>query len=232
MKGKVVARDLILSLGGAGALLLIFIVLSQSISAKWLQAFDQHVGGYIQDQRGDTWTPVAKFFTFMGSGSTEFILFFLVAGLLYFKLKHKWETLVLFVGVLGAWLLNSGLKDLIKRDRPSAEHWLVEVDSFSFPSGHAMVSILFYGLLAYLLWVNVRHTWRAAWLIPPVAVLVIMCIGLSRIYLGVHYPSDVLAGYMAGGLGLMGCMYAIRTIRSRRIMASSKKGKYTFLENM
>ncbi|CAN7263918.1 phosphatase PAP2 family protein [Paenibacillus sp. LjRoot56] len=232
MKGKVVARDLSWSLGGAGALLLIFIVLSQSISAKWLQAFDQHVGGYIQEQRGDTSTSVAKFFTFMGSGSTEFILFFLVAGLLYFKFKHRWETLVLFVGVLGAWLLNSGLKDLIKRDRPSAEVWLIEVDSFSFPSGHAMVSILFYGLLAYLLWVNVRQTWRAAWLIPPIAVLVILCIGLSRIYLGVHYPSDVLAGYTAGGLGLIGCMHAIRTIRRRRVMTSTPKGKTTFLENM
>lgn len=206
MKGKVVARHGIWRTGGAGGLLLIFIVLSQSISAKWLQAFDQHVGGYIQGHRNYTWTPVAKLFTFMGSGSTEFILFFLVAGLLYFKLKHKWETLVLFFGVLGAWLLNSGLKELIKRDRPSAEGWLVEVDSFSFPSGHAMVSILFYGLLAYLLWVNVRQTWRAAWLIPSVAVLVILCIGLSRIYLGVHYPSDVLAGYTAGGLGLIGCM--------------------------
>jgi undecaprenyl-diphosphatase len=233
MKGKVVVRDLSWSLGGAGALLLIFIVLSQSISAKWLQAFDQHVGGYIQEQRGDLWTSIAKFFTFLGSGSTEFILFFLVAGLLYFKFKHRWETLVLFVGVLGAWLLNSGLKDLIKRDRPSAEAWLVEVDSFSFPSGHAMVSILFYGLLAYLLWVNVRQTWRAAWLIPPVAVLVILCIGLSRIYLGVHYPSDVLAGYTAGGLGLIGCMHAIRTIRRRRrVMTSTLKGKSTFSENM
>lgn len=232
MKGKVGVSHGMWRTGGAGALLLIFIVLSQSISAKWLQTFDQHVGGYIQDQRGDTWTPVAKFFTFMGSGSTEFILFFIVAGLLYFKFKHKWETLVLFVGVLGAWLLNSGLKDLIKRDRPSAERWLVEVDSFSFPSGHAMVSILFYGLLAYLLWVNVRQTWRAAWLIPPVAVLVILCIGLSRIYLGVHYPSDVLAGYTAGGLGLIGCMYAIRTIRRRRAMTSTQKGKSTFSENM
>ncbi len=232
MKGKVVASDLIWSIGGAGALLLIFIVLSQSFSAKWLQAFDQHVGGYIQEMRGDLWTSVAKVFTFMGSGSTEFILFFLVAGLLYFKFKHKWETLVLFFGVLGAWLLNTGLKKLVERDRPSAEGWLVEVDGFSFPSGHAMVSILFYGLLAYLLWVNVRQSWRAAWLIPTFAILVILCIGLSRIYLGVHYPSDVVAGYTAGGLGLIGCMHAISTIRRRKVMRSTKKGKFTILENM
>ncbi|OAS20632.1 phosphatase PAP2 family protein [Paenibacillus oryzisoli] len=232
MKGKVVARDGIWRLVGAGALLLIFIVISQNISATWVQAFDQHVGGYIQEQRGPFWTPVAKFFTFMGSGATEFILYFLVAGLLYVKYKMKWETLVIFVGVLGAWLLNSGLKELFERDRPSPEGWLVEVDSFSFPSGHAMVSILFYGLLTYLLWVNVWQTWRVAWGIPLIGAIVILCIGLSRIYLGVHYSSDVLAGYMAGGLVLMGCMQAIRMIRRRRMITSSHKGKYTFFENM
>lgn len=211
MKGNVV-----LSLGGAGALLLIFLVLSQSLSANWLHAFDQDVSGYIQDWRADQWTAVAKVFTFMGSGSTEFILFFLIAILLLFIFKHRWETLVLFVGVLGAWGLNTWLKGIFERERPSAEGWLTQVDGFSFPSGHSMVSILFYGLLAYLLWVNVRHTWKATWLVLVVAVVLVVCIGLSRIYLGVHYPSDVLAGYSAGGIGLIGCMYAIRTIRSRR----------------
>lgn len=222
-KGKVIARDMVWSFGGAGGLLLIFIVLSQSFSAQWLQAFDRHVGGYIQDQRGDLWTAIAKVFTFMGSGLAEFILFFLVAALLIFKFKHKWETLVLFLGVLGAWLLNVALKKLVERDRPSTEGWLVEVDGFSFPSGHAMVSILFYGLLGYLLWVNVRQSWNAAWLIPALAALVILSIGLSRIYLGVHYPSDVIAGYMAGGIALIGCVHAIQYIRRRKRVQSTAK---------
>ncbi|MDR6552082.1 phosphatase PAP2 family protein [Paenibacillus qinlingensis] len=222
MKGKVVVRDMAWSFGGAGALLLIFIVLSQSFSAKWLQDFDQYVGGYIQEQRGDLLTAIAKVFTFMGSGSTEFILFFLVAALLIFKYKHRLETLVLFLGVLGAWGLNTGLKGLIERDRPSSDGWLVEVDGFSFPSGHAMVSLLFYGLLAYLLWVNVRQTWKSAWWIPTVAGFVILCIGVSRIYLGVHYPSDVLAGYMAGGIALLGCTHALRSIRSRKARTTGR----------
>lgn len=216
MQGKVVPRNGIWRLGGAGALLLIFIGLSQSITATWVQALDHHVGGYIQERRGDLWTPVAKFFTFLGSGATEFILYFLVAGLLYVKFKMKWEPLVLFVGVLGAWLLNSGLKELFERDRPSPEGWLVEVDSFSFPSGHAMVSMLFYGLVGYLFWINLRHVWKQAWLIPPTTALVIICIGLSRVYLGVHYASDILAGFVAGGALLTGCMIGVHTIRYRR----------------
>lgn len=224
MKGNVVW-----SLGAAGALLLIFLVLSQSLSADWLHVFDQDVSEYIQDWRADQWTAIAKVFTFMGSGSTEFILFFLIAILLLFKFKHRWETLVLFVGVLGAWGLNTWLKGIFERERPSVEGWLTQVDGFSFPSGHSMVSILFYGLLAYLLWVNVRQTWKAAWLVPVIAVLLVVCIGLSRIYLGVHYPSDVLAGYSAGGIGLIGCMHAIRTIRSRRA-ASMESGHGRFVD--
>ncbi|MNF79928.1 undecaprenyl pyrophosphate phosphatase [compost metagenome] len=216
MKGNVVARDMVWSFGGAGALLLIFVVLSQSLTANWVHIFDQHVSEYIQAQRGDLWTVIAKVFAFMGSGETEFILFFVIGAILIFKFKHKWETLVFFLGVLGAWLLNTVLKKLIERDRPSAEGWLVEVDGFSFPSGHAMVSILFYGLLAYIVWVNVRQSWRAAWVIPALAAFVILCIGLSRIYLGVHYPSDVLAGYTVGAVVLMGCMHAVKTIRKRK----------------
>jgi undecaprenyl-diphosphatase len=212
----VVVRDMVWSLGAAGALLLVFLVLSQSLSSDWLHAFDRDVSGYVQGWRADSWTAVAKVFTFMGSGSTEFILFFLIAALLLFKFKHRGETLVLFVGVLGTWGLNTWLKGLFERDRPAAEGWLAQVDGFSFPSGHSMVSILFYGLLAYLLWVNVRQMWKAAWLVPVVAVVIVGCIGLSRIYLGVHYPSDVLAGYSAGGVVLIGGMHAIRTIRLKR----------------
>ncbi|WNR43993.1 phosphatase PAP2 family protein [Paenibacillus roseipurpureus] len=216
MKGKGLVKDMMWSIGAAGTLLLAFIVLSRSLTASWLDQFDQHVGVFIRDQRADAWTSVAKVFTFLGSGSTEFILFFLVGGILIFKFKHKWETLVLFVGVLGAWLMNTALKGIFERDRPAADGWLIEEDGFSFPSGHSMVSILFYGLLAYLLWVNMRRIWKAAWLVPVIGIVIIVCIGLSRIYLGVHYPSDVVAGYLAGGIGLIGCTHAVRRIRHRQ----------------
>ncbi|MFC5446965.1 phosphatase PAP2 family protein [Paenibacillus aestuarii] len=75
-----------------------------------------------------------------------------------------------------------------------------------------MVSSLFYGLVGYLLWINLRRRWRWTWLIPVITALIVLCIGLSRIYLGVHYPSDVLAGFAAGTAVWTGCVMGVHTI--------------------
>lgn len=216
MQGKSLYKDLFWGFGAACVLLIGFVLLSQSLSSSWLKEFDESVGSAVRSLRSDAVTPVALFFTIMGKAITEFIVFVVVALILLIKFKHKWETLVLLIGVLIAWGLNQLLKDLFQRDRPTGMR-LIEEDSFSFPSGHAMVSILFYGLIGYLLWVNVRKIWKAAWLIPVATIVVVVCIGLSRIYLGVHYPSDVLAGFAAGGAGLIGCILAIHRIWTRKI---------------
>ncbi|NOU76943.1 phosphatase PAP2 family protein [Paenibacillus sp. LMG 31458] len=216
MQGKSLYKDLFWGFGAACVLLMGFVLLSQSLSSSWLKEFDESIGSAVRTLRSDAVTPVALFFTIMGKAITEFIVFVVVALILLIKFKHKWETLILLIGVLTAWGLNQLLKDLFQRDRPVGM-WLIEENGFSFPSGHAMVSSLFYGLIGYLLWVNVRKIWKAAWLIPVVTIVVVVCIGLSRIYLGVHYPSDVLAGFAAGGAGLIGCIMAIHRIRTRKI---------------
>ena len=216
MQGKSLYKDLFWGFGAACVLLIGFVLMSQSLSSSWLKEFDESIGSAVRSMRSDAVTPVALFFTLMGNAITEFIVFVVVALILLIKFKHKWETLVLLIGVLTAWGLNQLFKDLFQRERPAGMR-LIEEDSFSFPSGHAMVSILFYGLIGYLLWVNVRRIWKAAWLIPVVTIVVVVCIGLSRIYLGVHYPSDVLAGFAAGGGGLIGCIMAIHRIRTRKI---------------
>jgi undecaprenyl-diphosphatase len=216
MQGKSLYKDLFWGFGTACVLLIGFVLFSQSLSSSWLKEFDENIGSAVRSLRSDAVTPVALYFTIMGKAITEFIVFVVVALILLIKFKHKWETLVLLIGVLTAWGLNQLLKDLFQRDRPTGMR-LIEENSFSFPSGHAMVSILFYGLIGYLLWVNVRKIWKAAWLIPVVTIVVVVCIGLSRIYLGVHYPSDVLAGFAAGGAGLIGCIMAIHRIRTRKI---------------
>lgn len=222
MKGKPLFKDLFWGFGAACVLLIGFVVLSQSLSSGWLKEFDETIGSAVQSLRSDSMTPVAKFFTLLGNGITEFILFFVTALILLFKFKHKWETLVLFIGVLTAWGMNTLLKNLFERDRPAGT-WLIEEKGFSFPSGHAMVSSLFYGLIGYLLWVNVRRIWKAAWLIPVITIVVVVCIGGSRIYLGVHNPSDVLSGFAAGGAGLIGCIMAIHRIRTRRTARSIQR---------
>ncbi|MED2972647.1 phosphatase PAP2 family protein [Fictibacillus sp. B-59209] len=92
---------------------------------------------------------------------------------------------------------NAFLKGIYERKRPSL-HRLVDIGGYSFPSGHAMISIGFFGLLFYLLVRQAKHSWVRHLLTVGGCVYIVL-VGLSRVYLGVHYPSDVLAGFLAGG---------------------------------
>jgi len=218
---KKLYMELAVSFAVALVLLVGFIAVSQNLQAAWVDALDRTVGEAVRGLRSDGLTPAAKFFTALGTSKVEGSVCLLIALLLLFRLKYRWETLILIVGVLGTWGLNTLLKSVFERDRPELALRLVEETGFSFPSGHSMVSLLFYGLTGYLLWYEVRGSWRAAWLIPLATALVVACIGCSRIYLGVHYPSDVLAGFAAGGACLAGCIMAVRAVRHRR---AAKRG--------
>ncbi|MDX5444225.1 MAG: phosphatase PAP2 family protein, partial [Hymenobacteraceae bacterium] len=110
--------------------------------------------------------------------------------------KHRWYTLKVPVVALGSITLNLILKNIFDRPRPVIPH-LVEASGLSFPSGHSMVAASFYGLLIYLVWVNVKNK-LLKWAISLLLLLFIILIGFSRIYLHVHYATDVVAGLAAG----------------------------------
>lgn len=138
-----------------------------------------------------------KLFSFLGSevliaGAT----FVLVVSL--FK-KHKHEAFFLSSVVIATSLVNSILKNWIQRDRPQYFPLVME-NGYSFPSGHAMNSFVFYVTLAYLFFYFTKNR-KLSFLVLFMAIAIVIMIGVSRIYLGVHYPSDVIAGYL-GGLGL------------------------------
>ncbi|RTE11169.1 phosphatase PAP2 family protein [Paenibacillus whitsoniae] len=200
---------------GAVVLLAIgFIVLAAGLSADWLHQFDVRIGSAVHSVRNEGLTSVAEGVTMLGKSVTDAIVFVIVALVLLLKWKQRGETLVLLIGTVAAWALNTWLKGIFERARPL--DFLVVEDGFSFPSGHAMVSSFFYGLVGYLIWINVRDKWRFAWLVPALTAVLIASISLTRIYLGVHYPSDVLAGLAAGGALLLLCLFAVRTIGLRR----------------
>jgi hypothetical protein len=102
----------------------------------------------------------------------------------------------LLLVVVGAFLLNSGLKELFQRARPTPVASLAPAQAWSFPSGHATVSAAFYSFLAYLSWRLLRGVRRLLWTAALLAL--VLLIGLSRLYLGVHFLTDVIAGYLAG----------------------------------
>ena len=126
--------------------------------------------------------------------------------------------------VLGGWgaafagggLLNEALKRVIQRSRPPYAAGFLHPSSWSFPSGHAMGSLIGYGMLAYLLVVLWTHRRGMQISIILGAALLIVAIGLSRLYLGVHYFSDVVGGYAAGVLWLSACISGLEVARRWR----------------
>jgi undecaprenyl-diphosphatase len=148
-----------------------------------------------------------NFFTRVSyAGSVETLLVVaLVASVALFRMRQIGLTVIWIVVITGGELLNRELKHLFERPRPpftTAREW-------SFPSGHAMMSLIAYGMLAYVL-VVLRPGWLGR--IVPVIVLVLL-IGFSRIFLTVHYLSDVIGGYAAGAAWLGVWIAALETIR-------------------
>ncbi|WP_127587791.1 phosphatase PAP2 family protein [Paenibacillus koleovorans] len=163
--------------------------------------FDTAITSAIQGLESPGWTKVMKGFTWIGSGEVVVVLAVLVVLFLYFVLGHRREVLLFLWTLGGSSLLNIGLKLLFQRDRPNL-HRLIEETGYSFPSGHSMAAFSFYGILVYLLWRHIASTWGKMVLVL-VSVVFILSIGGSRVYLGVHYPSDILGAYLASGIWLL-----------------------------
>lgn len=134
----------------------------------------------------------------------------------YFLWKRRWMRLGVWVAALvGGEALNFLLKSWFARPRPQFADPLAVALYYSFPSGHAMMSLIAYGLLAYFLLIGLRRAWMR---VPAVAGLIVLIglIGFSRLYLGVHYVSDILAGFAVGGLWLSFCITAMNFLLDRR----------------
>lgn len=147
----------------------------------------------------------------------------LIAVAVLFLQKQRSTAAILTIVVTGGVGLNFLLKDLFSRDRPMLEERLLDVDFYSFPSGHAMISIIVYGFLSYLLITHYRR-WQS--LILSTNVILILLIGFSRLYLGVHWLTDVLAGYAAGLVWLLVCILSLEVIQAyfiRRLATQSTK---------
>jgi len=126
---------------------------------------------------------------------------------------HREEAKFFAVACLGALILNTGLKLFFTKPRPHIFPSLIAETSFSFPSGHALGGFVMYGFLAYLL---SAHFPKFSKLIYTLAVFTIALIGLSRMYIGVHWPTDIIAGYGIGYLWLMICIIMLK-LQTRQV---------------
>lgn len=135
-------------------------------------------------------TPIAKFIT--NFGGAIFLSIATIALLLL--IKNKKIGLSIFSNIVIITILNQLLKKILRRPRPT-EFRIVEETGYSFPSGHSMVSMAFYGYLIYLIYRYIKNKYIKWSLIVLLSILICL-IGISRIYLGVHYTSDVLGGFL------------------------------------
>jgi undecaprenyl-diphosphatase len=130
-------------------------------------------------------------------GSDKLLPVLTIAGAVFFLQQHNLVYALAFGLAGGAMLIISGLKEVFRRARPANEYAALQ-KGFSFPSGHAGHSIIFYGLVAYILYTTVGGTWATTGVAACIAVIIL--VGSSRVYLGAHFPSDVLAAWLLGSI--------------------------------
>jgi membrane-associated phospholipid phosphatase len=131
------------------------------------------------------------FFTLLGSAAVMLPITILAAGYLWYR-RRRFDGLLILFGVGGAAAANFVLKMMFHRQRPALWHQIISETDYSFPSGHAMISSALTLCILAVLW-RTRFRWPAAIL----GGIFIIMVGLSRLYLGVHYPTDVVAGWCA-----------------------------------
>ena len=150
-------------------------------------------------------------------GSTIFVsCATLLIALLFLWRRQQYELVTLVVVVFGGVLLNILLKSAFHRHRPSFNDPVVSLTGYRFPSGHTMAATVFYGVLAAFAFRNLRN-WRWGVLAIIVALLLVLVIGFSRVYLGADYLSDVLAAIAEGVAWLAISLTAVETLRRRNI---------------
>ena len=191
-----------------------FAWLAYAVLEQQTQALDLATLNALRSYTDPRITQLALFISLFGS---QAVIVVAVALLALFIAQSRWGaavTLVLVAG--GAQLLNDVLKELFHRARPTPIAGFIDAQQFSFPSGHAMVAAAFYLYLAYLSWHLLRR--RGHWRIVFVAALATLAllIGLARLYLGAHYLSDVLAGYLVGLLWTDSVILGARVLSARR----------------
>ena len=164
-----------------------------------------------------TWTFVTVLRALCEPGSSEWIGVVLFFALLFFVWKRWWPSLVtLIVAVPGGMLLNELVKMLVHRPRPFVAGQFVDWSGYSFASGHTIGATLLYGQLALFIVPSIKaRRWRT--LTVAGAILIVLLVGFSRIALGAHYLTDVLAGIVFGILWLALCSIAGKPMRRNRL---------------
>ena len=178
-------------------LFLCFVMVAYLVLEGKTDSFDNFIYGIVTFNKSDFLTGFYKFVTYFASE----VMIILVSLIFFLFLKRKRYGVLVILNAVIIFALNVCLKLIFMRERPF-DLMIITENGYSFPSGHAMASFGFYGFIIYLIW-GMNFDKKAKIIFSILLGLLIFMIGISRIYLGVHYASDVLAGYLISGAYLI-----------------------------
>lgn len=189
--------------------------------SRELQVIDSRVHGWARDQRSNGATLFFTAFTQLGSPVGLGIIVLIVAGVLIGRHRYRWAAFLLFTTAVGA-LLVIQLKVLFSRARPDLAEAIRSAQGFSFPSGHAMGTTIVFAALSYLV-LRAQKPWKVRAAGLAAATSIVVAVSLSRVYLGVHWISDIGAGLAGGLLWVLVTTVSYESFRRIRLIRSLRK---------
>jgi membrane-associated phospholipid phosphatase len=195
------------------------------VEGDTITVIDVQLAHWFRSQATDGFTRAMLFITHWNGIAGASTMAALLGLWFAWRKAHYW-LIVLAAAVPGGMLLNLVLKHIFQRQRPTLDDPLLTLATYSFPSGHTVGATLFYGVLACYL-VRRTRTWPRRASIVAAAVLMVMLVALSRMYLGVHYLSDVIAAALEGGAWLAVCITAVSTLHRRRLARGQRSWSET-----
>ncbi len=193
----------------AGAIVLALgVFLARFLLWDWLLPFEESCLLTLNAWANPLLTRYMLALTWLAQGEIT-IPIFLVSGSVLIYRNEEMAALVLGIALSGSWLLNGIFKSFFRRKRPDLWASSQRPMDYSYPSGHSMSAISFYGLLAAI---TTHSLGIPLGITAPLAAGLALGVGFSRVYLGVHWPTDVLSGWVAGGIWLVACLLGLGQI--------------------
>ena len=199
----------------------LFSAIADEILDKESFTFDKEILLTLRELHTPVLDKVMLGFTFLGEPVILLIVCLILSIWLLIRGQRSQAT-ILIIAAAGAIALNNLLKLLFGRARPILWERIVDVGQYSFPSGHAMISMVIFGMIGYLL-SSKFPLWRIG--IISLTILLVTGIGLSRLYLGVHWPTDIVAGYAAGLVWLITCIFSFQVWQERHTVAQEPESE-------
>jgi membrane-associated phospholipid phosphatase len=203
--------------------LIIFVYAARMVFIVQGSRFDENVFKAVAPYTSPGVSSFMRFITFLGKHTLLIPLNLLLLGYFIYK-KHRWFAIRIAALSLSSVVLSFSLKAYFQRERPEVQ-LIGDISGYSFPSGHALISVVFYGLFIHIAWHEVKQKWLRTLLIISLIILIFL-ISFSRIYLRVHYASDVIAGLSVGFIWVVLSLRAIHRIEKRYIARKARKAEH------